>query len=72
MTNSSGIHKTTHHNRSCLLLFERIKSRKKINTLHEKQNFRKSFQRKYYIFLIFRNCRKYRIFCKTKFFVTNQ
>ena len=34
--------------------------------MHEKQHFRKNAQRKYYIFLIFRNWQKYHIFRKTK------
>ena len=49
----------------CYLKEQKVE-KKKFNTLHKKQNFRKSSQRKYHIFLIFRNCRKYRIFRKTK------
>ena len=36
------------------------------HSLLEKQHFHKNAQRKYHIFLIFRNWRKYRIFRKTK------
>ena len=44
---------------------EKIQETKR-KALHEKQHFRENAQRKYHIFLIFHNCRKYHIFCKTK------
>ena len=37
-----------------------------VSSLHEKRHFRKSAQRKYHIFVIFRNWRKYHIFRKMK------